>query len=110
MRPILAGDVFAAARAVQDLPEPEQARWVHQLLEQADWADKYRKRTAKHHPRWGNGSVMGVIGCRDAPKGSPRFADPEFCTAARIVLQELADWRAFKARRGGRKTHDFARN
>ncbi|ETD85634.1 DUF7742 family protein [Rhodobacter capsulatus] len=59
MRPILIDDLLIAARAVAALSGPERPARLAQWLREAHWADLYRKRLARAHPLWGNGSLMG---------------------------------------------------
>ena len=46
-----------------------------QILRQAKWADKYRKRTGKRHPDWGNGTVHDV--CIRYPRYRPSYPTPD---------------------------------
>ncbi|TKD22320.1 hypothetical protein FBT96_06985 [Rhodobacter capsulatus] len=58
MRPILIDDLLIAARALTVVAAPERPARLAQWLREAHWADLYRKRLARAHPRWGNGSLM----------------------------------------------------
>ncbi|WP_444455639.1 DUF7742 family protein [Rhodobacter capsulatus] len=58
MRPILIDDLLIAARAVAAVAASERPARLAQWLREAHWADLYRKRLARSHPRWGNGSLM----------------------------------------------------
>ena len=46
-----------------------------QILWQAKWADKYRKRTGKRHPVWGNGTVHDV--CIRYPRYRSNYPTPD---------------------------------
>jgi len=93
MRMVLAGDVFALAHWLVGMPPPEQRSACDQMLQEAEWADKYRKRHGRCHPSWGNGSLMGRLGQEVVPKGFPKFSDPEFCETVVLVLTCLQRWR-----------------
>lgn len=103
MRPVLVGDIFALASELAPLPPVERHRTCARLLQEADWADKYRKRRGALHPRWGNGSLMGRVGIGPGkPCGSPAFQSPGFCASVVIVLEALQDWRDHKRACSGR--------
>ena len=103
MRPVLAGDVFALAHALQRLSGPAHQTTCMRWLQEADWADKYRKRFGVLHPVWGNGSLMGRIGAQSCTiTACPAFQSAEFCASLASVLVVLDHWRCFKAHRSGR--------
>lgn len=70
MRPVLLGDLVAAACAIYPLPEAARAAEAARMLAQARAADVYRKRFGRGHPLWGNGSLMAVACAR------PRIREP----------------------------------
>ncbi|MFY0596073.1 MAG: hypothetical protein JXQ85_06560 [Cognatishimia sp.] len=96
MRMVLAGDVFALAHRIAAMPLCERRSACDQMLQEADWADKYHKRHGQCHPRWGNGSLMGRVGLDGAPLGAPKFNDPDFCDTLLLVITRLQEWRAVK--------------
>lgn len=103
MRPVLAGDVFALAHALLPLTGRMRQTTCIRMLQEADWADKYRKRYGVLHPFWGNGSLMGRVGAQSCTiTASPTFQSTEFCASLASVLVILEHWRRFKAHRSGR--------
>ena len=67
MRPVLHGDIVAAARALYRLESTARGAELDRMFRHAAWADTYRKRTGRVHPVWGDGSLMAVALGRDAP-------------------------------------------
>lgn len=103
MRPVLAGDVFALAHALLPLTGRMRQTTCIRMLQEADWADKYRKRYGGLHPVWGNGSLMGRVGAQSCTiTACPAFQSTEFCASLASVLVTLEHWRRFKAHRSGR--------
>lgn len=91
MRPVLADDILMALRALHRVAAPQRAARIGQWLNEAHWADLYRKRFCRAHPRWGNGSLMAramaePLGMRTGPGG----LDLE---ALLLVAVALRDWR-----------------
>lgn len=96
MRPVLHGDVMAAARVLVALPLSLRPVVMEQLLEQAAAADLFRKRLNRGHPEWGNGSLMGAAMKRNmAPE--PFLDDPDYCRCLMLVISTLLVWRSDKA-------------
>ena len=96
MRPVLHGDVVAAARVLLRLPGIERRCAMRQMLEQASIADLYFKRIGRGHAEWGNGSLMAVaMGREMAPE--PFLDDPVYCRCMMLVLEELIRWRRERA-------------
>jgi hypothetical protein len=96
MRPVLQGDVIAAAQAVLRLPEAERAGALRCMMSRAAAADAYRKRLGRAHPLWGNGSLMAVAR-RGALPPAPALSDREFCRCLALVYETLIAWRAERA-------------
>ncbi len=97
MRPVLAGDVFAMARHLQQLPRSDRRDQCYKLLVQTDSADKYRKKFNALHPRWGNGSLLSRVSqSGGVARADPAFHSRDFCICAGLVLEELERWRRFK--------------
>lgn len=95
MRPVLLGDVTAAARALLRVAPAERAALLTRWLDSADAADRYARKLRKVHPVWGNGTLKDALGL--APLAAePYCSDPEYCSCLSMVLHGLA------ARRGGR--------
>lgn len=92
MRPVLHGDVVAAARVLLQSPPHEQRTVMRQMLEQASIADLFYKRLKRGHPVWGNGSLMAAAMTRKmAPE--PYLDDPAYCHCFVVVFEELISWR-----------------
>lgn len=72
------------------------------MLERAEAADDYRKRFARAHPDWGNGSLM-ALAMREVLPPEPSYDDPDYCRCLATVLCALANWRGEKAALGGRR-------
>ena len=90
MRAATHGDVVVAARALLGLPPShwngELVRW----LQLADWADRFRKRTGRVHPFWGNGTLMSaVMALRGPAGGEPALSDPAYLEAFATVIEAL---------------------
>ncbi|MFA5537668.1 MAG: hypothetical protein WCZ72_01200 [Gemmobacter sp.] len=62
MRPVLHGDLVAAARALRAVPGAERPALMRRMLAQAGWADAYRRALGRAHPEWGDGSLMAAAG------------------------------------------------
>lgn len=88
MRPVLHGDVVAAARALLPLPEAERPAAMARLLAEADAADRYRRRMGRVHRLWGNGSLMAAAMARPLPP-EPFLADPDYLRCLIVVLEAL---------------------
>lgn len=96
MRPVLHSDVVAAARVLLALPKGGRLQAMRKMLERAGAADLYRKRLRKHHPDWGNGSLMAVaMGHEMRPE--PFMDDPDYCRCLMVVFEGLLNWRCEKA-------------
>ena len=96
MRPVLHGDVVAAALVLLRLPGSARSEVMRDMLEQAAAADLYRKRLGKGHPAWGNGSLMAVAMRRERA-AEPFLDDPEYCRCLITVFSELLAWRGERA-------------
>lgn len=96
MRPVLHGDVVAAARALLNVAEADRRVVMQQMLERACVADLYYKRIGRGHPVWGNGSLMAVAMSYDlAPE--PFLDDPAYCSSWVVVFEGLISWRSERA-------------
>ena len=88
MRPLLMGDLIAAARVTMLLPAAERPTCVARLLAEAEAADRYRLCHGRNHPRWGNGSLMGAA--HGWPRGAePFLSDRSFLDALGVVIAEV---------------------
>lgn len=89
MRPVLHGDVVAAARALYALPGEERIEGLGRLLRAADWAEKFRRHHRRAHPYWGDGSLMAAALAEDPP-AEPSLSDPDYCACMALVLRTLS--------------------
>jgi len=87
------GDLVAAARVLFGLPAARRNAAIGQLLRQAGWADRHRRKTGKLHPIWGDGSLMSAALNR-RPGPEPSLDDPVYCACMALVLDALVDWRS----------------
>lgn len=88
MRPVLYSDLRAAALAVLAVPEGARPSLCTQLLREADFADKFVRRTGRLHPDWGNGTLMAVARLRHLASDRT-FDDPGYCSAFQLILSGL---------------------
>ncbi|MGH1465760.1 MAG: hypothetical protein ACRBBQ_10415 [Cognatishimia sp.] len=106
MRIVLIGDVLAMARALMVENAEIQPRLCQKWCAEAEAADKYRKKFAREHPMWGNGSLMARARLLTPPSIMRASVDnPAYCQALTVVLRGLADWRHIKRRRSGRNSN-----
>lgn len=88
MRPVLPGDVAAAACALLALQPPDRPDAMVKMMAHANMADRYRFVTGRAHPRWGNGSLAAVA--RNLPREQePYQDDPEYCDCMLTVYAAL---------------------
>jgi hypothetical protein len=92
MRPVLHGDAVAAARALFVLPAEDRDQAMALMLSRAEAADCYRRRFARAHPQWGNGSLMAAAMSQRLPP-EPPLDDAEYCRCVASVFSVLADRR-----------------
>jgi len=97
MRPVLHGDVVAAACALLPLAEEERAPALRGMLARAVAADAYRRRFGRAHPDWGNGTLMAVARRPGQGVREPFLDDPDYCRCMALVFETLVDWRAERA-------------
>lgn len=97
MRPVLHGDVSAAARALLAVPQPDRGALCVRMIHEAELADRHLERTGKLHPVYGNGSLMAVARNR-ALANEPGFDDLQYCRCFKMVLHLLARFQASRTR------------
>ncbi|WP_323764909.1 hypothetical protein [Marinovum sp.] len=93
MRPVLHGDVTAAARALLMVPESAREALCHRMIEEADFADRYAKRLGRPHRLWGNGTLMAAARARPLAD-EPALGEARYCRCLEQVFRALLDWRA----------------
>ncbi|MBL4811324.1 MAG: hypothetical protein JKX69_02950 [Rhodobacteraceae bacterium] len=92
MRPLLPGDLDAAVRLALPLRADQRAGALRLLLQQADTADRYRKRLGRAHPAYGDGSLMAAAqGGARLPL--PAYCNRAYCTTLASVLAAIELWR-----------------
>ncbi|NOD34206.1 MULTISPECIES: hypothetical protein [unclassified Ruegeria] len=89
MRPVLHGDVSAAARALLTVPQAERTRLCVRMIHEAELADEHLKNTGRLHPIHGNGSLMAVARNR-ALADEPGFDNLQYCQCFETVLHHLS--------------------
>lgn len=102
MRPLLAGDISSAARALLLVPHRCRPAFCTILLMQAESADLYVRKIGRLHPAYGNGSLMAAARRLKLPD-EPLFDDPEYCDCTAITLTQVAKF----LRRHAKKKDDF---
>lgn len=95
MRPVLPGDLSAAARALLPVPPAERRKLAARLLYEANAADCYRKRFGKAHARWGNGTLMAAAMMRPLGR-EPRLDDQDYLECQCVVFEALSAHKAWK--------------
>ncbi len=88
MRPVLHGDVVAAARALLAVDIGTRPRLMRRMIAQASWADRFRRVSGKVHPFWGDGSLE-VVAAGHAQKAEPFLDQPDYCECMIAVFEAL---------------------
>ena len=88
MRPVLHGDISAAARALLTAPQAERDRLCSRMIQEAEMADRHVGQTGRLHPLFGNGSLMAVARNRRLAD-EPSFDDLQYCQCFETVLRHL---------------------
>jgi len=98
MRPVLHGDVVAAARALLGAAPAARPDLVARMIEDAGIADRWRRRTGLLHPTKGNGSLMAAAAAwPQAPE--PFLSDRDYLDCLRTVIEALIARRPAAGRR-----------
>lgn len=99
MRPVMHGDVVAAARVLRsEIPETRPAL-LARLLRQTERADRFRKDTGRVHFLWGDGSLM-TAALRRRPVPEPPLDDLDYCSCLAMVFEALVN-RGHSLRKSG---------
>lgn len=88
MRPVLPGDVSAAARALLAVTPGARAALAERMVTEADAADSYRRRFHRAHPDWGNGTLRAAALARPV-RAEPRFDDSDHLDCQFLVIEAL---------------------
>lgn len=89
MRRLHLADLHAAACALRARPAAAQWPAIRAALQDADTADRYRKRLRKSHPALGHGTLSSAIG----PAPDPGHCDRAYLQALQVVVAALLDQR-----------------
>ncbi|MDW4496806.1 hypothetical protein R5H30_02345 [Sulfitobacter sp. D35] len=101
MRPVLVTDLLAVAEALCGVPADRRAACAQDILERAEIADRFRKRTGRRHPLWGIGTLASAVG----PTGAgprPAAGDYDFLACLSLGADALRAHRLERARMSGR--------
>jgi hypothetical protein len=92
VRPLLPPDLDLLTRFLMAHPSQDRTALTFGLLDQADIADRYRKRTGRRHPVHGDGSVhtLALAGGRVAPAV---FCDSGYLDCMATLLAAIKVWR-----------------
>lgn len=103
MRPLLHGDLVAAARVLLASPPGRRESVMEALMAASEAADRYRKRLGRAHPRFGTGSLMAAAAAwPQAPEPMLDDADYLDCLACALSALRVARSRAARPPHGGR--------
>lgn len=97
MRPVLHGDVSAAARALVAAPQSDRDRLCERMILEAELADKHVGQTGHLHPLFGNGSLMSTARTRRLAD-EPSFDNLQYCQCFEQVLSHLIRFQANRSR------------
>lgn len=97
MRPVLHGDVSAAARALLTAPPPHRDRLCARMIAEAELADRHVAVTGRLHPQFGNGSLMAAARSRPLAD-EPSFDDTDYCQCFETVLRHLIRFQISRTR------------
>ncbi|MDU8911061.1 hypothetical protein [Aestuariicoccus sp. MJ-SS9] len=92
MRPVLIGDVTAAACALLAVPPARRTALARRLIAEAEAARRYQDGTGRAHPDWGNGTLMSAA-LAHPRRPEPRAGEPDFLECLMLVLAALRDRR-----------------
>jgi hypothetical protein len=88
MRPILLGDVVAAARALRSVQAEARPTLLAELVDEATSASRYGRETGRNHPLHGDGSLMAAsLGHLCVPE--PSLEDQEYRLCLALVLMTM---------------------
>ncbi len=88
MRPVLPGDITAAARVLLAVPAQRRTSLARRLIDEASAADRYCQCHHMVHPRWGNGTLSAAAHGHDMQRESG-FGDPDYMECQLRVFEAL---------------------
>jgi len=97
MRPVLHGDISAAARVLLRVCPQAREDLSRRMISEAEIADRHVLATGQLHPRFGNGSLM-MAAFRHLPADEPNFDDTEYCRCVQTILRHLIVFHANRTR------------
>jgi hypothetical protein len=106
MRPVTLGDLAAAARVLLAQPEALRPAAMAALIARAEAADRLRQAEGRHHPLYGNGTLMAAA-LAHPQAGAPPPVGEDFlsclalATEAALIHARRAGKSANKAYLGG---------
>lgn len=87
-RPVLHGDLVAAARALLCMAPSQRQRAMRGLLRAAMMGERHRRSHGRPHVRYGSGSLMSAAG-RWPRAPEPFLDDPDYLHCLSVVIAEL---------------------
>ena len=85
----LHADVVAAARVLRDQPCYRRHFVLKRMLREAERAHAWRSDWKRHHPIWGDGTLLGAA-LRRNPLPEPVLVDDDYCRCLALVYAALA--------------------
>tara|TARA_R110002096_G_scaffold144906_1_gene302240 strand:+ start:79 stop:378 length:300 start_codon:yes stop_codon:yes gene_type:complete len=90
MRAVHLSDLNMATRTLLAVPDKGRRKLVQLLIQNAHLADKYRKKTGRTHPQYGDGSLCAV--CLPMARAAmPDRCDPRYLACLGIVIEGLLE-------------------
>ena len=81
MRPVTVTDLCAAARVLLAQPPARRRAAMAALVARAEAAARHRRATGRHHPAYGNGTLLAAALAHPAPDAAPGATDYLACLA-----------------------------
>lgn len=103
MRPILYGDIVAAASVIRCVDPDARRTFLDQMMDRAHCADKFRKRLGLLCPGFGDGTLAATCAGRPRQTGG-YFSDPDYADCMRNVFEAILTWKSLQRIRGGAAT------
>jgi hypothetical protein len=102
MRRLIFADVMALARALQAAPDSDRIEVGQLVMMHADVADRFRKRFARRHPLWGDGTLEAAARASGLAPASD-LRNPAFRAAFGLALRAIDEDKLCRAARGQRR-------
>ncbi len=88
MRAILHVDIVTLGRVLLTVEGCKRKRFCDDIFDQAQAADKYRKKFGKSHVRMGSGSLASACSGLDRMV-EPFLSDPDYARCLRIIFDRI---------------------